>query len=445
MQKNNYLVLSSTLLALTLPSVALAGATGGATTQPATSAIAINSVWVVLAGALVFLMQAGFAMLETGMSRSKNAVNIMMKNYMDLCVGSLLFWLVGYGLMFGYNPTGWLGTNHFALNYGEDWEFTLLFFHIMFASTAATIVSGAMAERTNYFSYLFGAVGITAVIYPVLGSWIWNSNGWLKQMGFIDFAGSTVVHSLGGWCALAGVILLGPRLGRFSASGAIHQIPGHNIGMIGLGGFILWFGWFGFNAGSTLEASTNIGLIALNTQLSGAAGAVGALLTSVILRKPILISNAINGSIAGLVAITAGCATMDAQYAALTGCIGGIISVLGVLLLEKVRIDDVVGAVSVHGFAGVWGTLAAGIFLKGNMYNSDQIIVQLIGISATFIWVFFAALVMYGLIKAIFGLRVSTMHEQRGLDITEHGEIAYPEFTHDAAYKAEHLPHLQKL
>jgi len=445
MQKiTRQLILSSTL-ALVIPSAALAGAVGGAVTQPTASTIAINSVWVVLAGALVFLMQAGFAMLETGMSRSKNAVNIMMKNYMDLCVGSVLFWLLGYGLMFGFNPTGWLGTDHFAPSDGGDWEFTLLFFHIMFASTAATIVSGAMAERTSYLSYLFGAVGITAIIYPVLGSWIWNSNGWLKQMGFIDFAGSTVVHSLGGWCALAGVILLGPRLGRFSETGTIHSIPGHNVGMMGLGGFILWFGWFGFNAGSTLEASTNIGLIALNTQLSGAMGAISALLISVILRKPILISSTVNGGIAGLVAITAGCATMDVPYAALTGFIGGIISVLGVQLLEKVRIDDVVGAISVHGFAGVWGTLAAGIFLKGNMFNGDQIIVQLIGISATFIWVFFAALIMYGLIKVTFGLRVSTMHEQRGLDITEHGEIAYPEFTHHAAYKPEHLPHLQKL
>jgi len=445
MQKiTRQLILSSTL-ALVIPSAALAGAVGGAVTQPTASTIAINSVWVVLAGALVFLMQAGFAMLETGMSRSKNAVNIMMKNYMDLCVGSVLFWLLGYGLMFGFNPTGWLGTDHFAPSDGGDWEFTLLFFHIMFASTAATIVSGAMAERTSYLSYLFGAVGITAIIYPVLGSWIWNSNGWLKQMGFIDFAGSTVVHSLGGWCALAGVILLGPRLGRFSETGTIHSIPGHNVGMMGLGGFILWFGWFGFNAGSTLEASTNIGLIALNTQLSGAMGAISALLISVILRKPILISSTVNGGIAGLVAITAGCATMDVPYAALTGFIGGIISVLGVQLLEKVRIDDVMGAISVHGFAGVWGTLAAGIFLKGNMFNGDQIIVQLIGISATFIWVFFAALIMYGLIKVTFGLRVSTMHEQRGLDITEHGEIAYPEFTHHAAYKPEHLPHLQKL
>lgn len=451
MRKINSLLTASFLslaLCIFTPTSTIAGGVSTAvasTANDSISTIAINSVWVVLAGALVFLMQAGFAMLETGMSRSKNAVNIMMKNYMDLCVGTVLFWLVGYGLMFGLNPTGWLGTDHFALGYGDDWEFTLLFFHIMFASTAATIVSGSMAERTNYLSYLIGAIGITAVIYPVLGSWIWNSNGWLKQMGFIDFAGSTVVHSLGGWCALAGVILLGPRLGRFSNTGAIHPIPGHNVGMLGLGGFILWFGWFGFNAGSTLEASTNIGLIALNTQLSGAAGAISALLTSVALRKPILISSTVNGSIAGLVAITAGCATMDVPYAALTGFISGIISVLGVLLLEKVRIDDVVGAVSVHGFAGVWGTLAAGLFLKGNMFNSDQIIVQLIGISATFIWVFFSALIMYGLIKITFGLRVSTMHEQRGLDITEHSETAYPEFTQNVAYKAENLPHLQKL
>lgn len=448
MQRNTCLTILTILglsLGLLSPSASFAGAVTSQVSNETVSILAINSVWVVLAGALVFLMQAGFAMLETGMSRSKNAVNIMMKNYMDLCVGTVLFWLVGYGLMFGTNVTGWIGTDHFALGDGDDWEFTLLFFHIMFASTAATIVSGAMAERTNYLSYLFGAIGITAVIYPVLGSWIWNDHGWLKQMGFIDFAGSTVVHSLGGWCALAGVILLGPRLGRFSESGKVHSIPGHNIGMLGLGGFILWFGWFGFNAGSTLEASTNIGLIVLNTQLSGAAGAIGAVLISVIMRKPILISSTVNGSIAGLVAITAGCATMDVPYAALTGFIGGIISVLGVLLLEKVRIDDVVGAISVHGFAGVWGTLAAGIFLKGNLFNSDQIIVQLIGISATFIWVFFAALIMYGLIKVTVGLRVSTMHEQRGLDITEHGEIAYPEFSQHAAYRAENLEQLQKI
>ena len=405
----------------------------------------IHTLWVVIAGAMVFLMQAGFAMLETGMVRAKNAVNVMMKNYMDLCVGTLLFWLVGYGLMFGNNPTGWIGTSLFGLSTAPDWDYTLIFFQIMFAATAATIVSGAMAERTNYIAYLIGTCGITAIIYPIFGSWAWNDHGWLKQLGFIDFAGSTVVHSVGGWCALAAIILLGPRLGRFAESGEVRAVPGHNLGFIAIGGFLLWFGWFGFNGGSTLAAGTNIGHILLNTHMAGAAGAVGAMLMSYATRQPVLMTNAVNGSIAGLVAITAGCATMQVPYAVLTGAIGGGLSVLGIMLLEKMRLDDVVGAVSVHGFCGAWGTLAAGLFLTGNMYDSHQVMVQLIGIGAAFAWVFFSALIMYFLISLVVNLRVTAMHEQRGLDITEHGEIGYPEFGNDAAYGSENLKDLNKL
>lgn len=404
-----------------------------------------NTIWVVISGVLVFLMQAGFAMLETGMARAKNAVNVMMKNYMDLCVGSLLFWAIGYGIMFGENPSGWFGVDHFALTNASDWDFTSLFFQIMFASTAATIVSGAMAERTNYFGYLLGAIGITAIIYPVFGSWAWNEHGWLKQMGFIDFAGSTVVHSVGGWCALAGVMLLGPRLGRFSSTGKVYAIPGHNLSLIPIGGFILWFGWFGFNGGSTLAAGTNIGLILLNTHLAGAAGAVAAVLISKLLGQSALMTNAVNGSIAGLVAITAGCASMQVPFAVATGLMGGVISVLGVIFLEKCKLDDVVGAVAVHGFCGAWGTLAAGMFLTGNLFNLHQMGVQLIGIAAAFIWVFFVAYLMYWLISMTVGLRVSAMHEQRGLDITEHGEVGYPEFSHEAAYRAENIKDLAKL
>ncbi len=406
---------------------------------------AIHTLWVVVAGAMVFLMQAGFAMLETGMVRAKNAVNVMMKNYMDLCVGSLLFWLVGYGLMFGNNPTGWYGTNLFGLSAAPDWDYTLIFFQTMFAATAATIVSGAMAERTNYIAYLLGTMGITAFIYPVFGSWVWNANGWLAEMGFIDFAGSTVVHSVGGWCALAAIILLGPRLGRFSDKGEPRDLPGHNLGFIAIGGFLLWFGWFGFNGGSTLAAGANIGHILLNTHLAACAGAVGALAMSLCLRKPALMTSGVNGSIAGLVAITAGCASMQIPYAVLTGLIGGALSVLGAMLLEKLRLDDVVGAVSVHGICGIWGTLAAGLFLTGNMYDPHQIMVQLIGIGAAFVWVFFVSLLMYGAISIFFTLRVSTMHEQRGLDITEHGEIGYPEFGNDTVYASENLKDLKKL
>lgn len=405
----------------------------------------INTLWVLIAGAMVFLMQAGFAMLETGMVRAKNAVNVMMKNYMDLCVGTLLFWLVGYGLMFGDNPTGFYGTTLFGLASAPNWDYTLLFFQIMFAATAATIVSGAMAERTNYMAYLIGTMGITAFIYPIFGSWAWNDHGWLKQMGFIDFAGSTVVHSVGGWCSLAGIMLLGPRLGRFSDKGEVRAIPGHNLGFIAIGGFLLWFGWFGFNGGSTLAAGANVGHILLNTHMAGAAGAVAAMLTSLITRQPALMTNAVNGSIAGLVAITAGCASMQVPYAVLTAAIGGSLSVLGIIWLEKMRLDDVVGAVSVHGLCGAWGTLAAGLFLTGNMFDTHQIMVQMIGIGAAFVWVFFSAFVMYYLISLVVDLRVSTMHEQRGLDITEHGEIGYPEFGNDAAYSTENIKELKKL
>jgi ammonium transporter, Amt family len=405
----------------------------------------INTVWVLIAGAMVFLMQAGFALLESGMSRTKNAVNVMMKNYMDLCVGTILFWLVGYGLMFGDNPSGFFGTNLFALAKASDWTFNLLFFQTMFAATAATIVSGAMAERTNYVAYLFAACGVTAIIYPVYGSWAWNGQGWLNQMGFIDFAGSTVVHSVGGWCALAGIMVLGPRLGKFGPKGEPRNLPGHNLSYVAVGGFLLWFGWFGFNGGSTLEAGTNLGLILLNTHLAGAAGAVGALLISYLLRQPAFLGAGVNGSIAGLVAITAGCASMEVPYAILTGAVGGAISILGVKLLEKMRLDDVVGAVAVHGFAGAWGTLAAGMFLVGNLFDVKQMTVQLIGIGAAFVWVFCSAMLMFWIISKIVGLRVSTQHEQRGLDITEHGEVGYPEFGFESAYSAEKVKDLERL
>ncbi|CAG0995082.1 Ammonium transporter [Methylophilaceae bacterium] len=411
----------------------------------AVPADAIHTLWIVVAGAMVFMMQPGFAMLESGMARAKNAVNVMMKNYMDICVGALLFWALGYGLMFGANPSGWIGTDLFAMSEGGGLDYTLLFFQIMFAATAATIVSGAMAERTNYFGYLVGAMGITAVIYPVFGSWVWNEGGWLKQMGFIDFAGSTVVHSVGAWCALAGIMILGPRLGRFGNNGETHMIPGHNLGFVAIGGFLLWFGWFGFNGGSTLLVGTDIGPIVLNTHMAGAAGAVGALFMSSLTRQPALLTNAVNGSIGGLVAITAGCATMDIPYAVLTGFIGGLVTVLGFIFMEKMQYDDVVGAVSVHGFAGVWGTMAAGIFLKGNMFDADQIMVQLLGVSVAFLWVFFSAYLMYTVISKTIGLRVSTMHEQRGLDITEHGEVGYPEFNRDVAYLSEHVKELHKI
>ncbi|CAA0090439.1 Ammonium transporter [Zhongshania aliphaticivorans] len=399
---------------------------------------ATDMVWLVTASALVFLMQAGFALLESGMSRTKNSLNVVMKNYMDVCIGTLIFWALGYGFMFGSNPSGLIGTDLFLLNESDPTSYGTLLFQTMFAATAVTIASGAMAERTRFDAYLIGAIIITAIIYPIFGSWVWNADGWLAKMGFIDFAGSTVVHSVGAWCALAGVIILGPRLGRFDRQGKPRELRGHNLTFVALGGFILWFGWFGFNGGSTLSASADIGLINLNTQLAAAAGACATMILSVIMRKPILLTDTINGSLAGLVAITAGCASMLPAYAVLTGAIGGVICTLGGKLMLKMHLDDVVGAVSVHGFAGAWGTLAAGIFFTGNMFDSKLITVQLIGIAACFIWTFCCALIMYFIIDVLMGLRAPAQHEQRGLDLSEHAEIGYPEFnTGNIAYTAE--------
>lgn len=396
-----------------------------------------DMVWLATASALVFLMQAGFALLESGMSRAKNALNVVMKNYMDVCVGSLIFWAVGYGLMFGSNHSGWFGTDNFFLDSADLGTWGFLLFQMMFAATAVTIASGAMAERTRYNGYLIGALVITGVVYPVFGSWVWNADGWLAKMGFIDFAGSTVVHSVGAWCALAGVLVVGPRLGRFDKTGKPREIRGHNLTLVALGGFILWFGWFGFNGGSTTAASESIGLINLNTQLAACAGAVGTILVSVLSRRPILLTDTVNGSLAGLVGITAGCATMTPAYAIITGLVAGMIASLGTRLLLRLRIDDVVGAIPVHGFAGVWGTLAAGLFFMDDPFNANRVTVQFLGVLSAFIWTFGAALLTYVLIAMFTGLRASAMHEQRGLDLSEHAEIGYPEFAAETAYTAE--------
>lgn len=401
----------------------------------------MDTVWLVTAGSLVFFMQAGFALVEGGMVRAKNSVNVIMKNYVDACFGAIAFWMVGYGLMFGDNFTGWFGESHYLLGNAAHLDYSLLFFQTMFAATAATIASGALAERIEYKAYLVGSVLVTAIIYPVFGSWTWGSlyhgTGWLKEMGFIDFAGSTVVHSIGGWVALAGIIVLGPRLGKFSSEGEIRTIRGHNLPMVALGGFILWLGWFGFNGGSTAAASVDIGLIVLNTHLSGAAGAIGAMVTMSVLRQPILLTNTVNGSIAGLVAITAGCATMEPMFAVLTGALAGVLMILAAMLLELLRLDDVVGAVSVHAFGGAWGTLAAGLFYAGDMFNINKIYVQLLGIFAAFAWAMLAALIMYFVISKLMGLRASTMDEQRGLDFTEHAEVGYPEFQKEVMHQVQ--------
>lgn len=406
---------------------------------------AVDTLWVVASAALVFFMQAGFALLESGMARSKNAVNVLMKNYMDACVGGMIFWLVGFGLMFGQNLSGWFGTTLFALDSPKPWDWTFLLFQMMFAATSTTIASGAMAERIHFRAYLIGACIISGLIYPIFGSWAWGGygggDGWLKALGFIDFAGSTVVHSIGGWCALAGIMVLGPRLGRFSPEGEPRTIPGHNLSLVALGGFILWFGWFGFNGGSTLTADVSIGKILANTHLAACAGAVGSALFNALLGRPTLLTTTVNASIGGLVAITAGCATMDAGFAILTGLIAGIITNFGPNLLVKMRLDDVVDAVSVHGFCGVWGTLAAGLFFSGDLFNLNRIAVQALGIVAALIWGLGMAWITYLLIALTIGIRSTPLHEQRGLDFTEHSEIGYPEFQQPRTFNPEGLHH----
>lgn len=431
-----YLLLSVLLLLICFPQT-------GFTAEYADRA-GTDMAWIAIAAALVFIMQLGFAMLESGMARTKNAVNVLMKNFMDLCVGTLMFWCVGYGLMFGSNPSGFWGTDHFfpeSITAELGWGFLL--FQIMFAATATTIASGAMAERTKFIGYLIGAIIITGFIYPMFGSWAWNEDGWLAKMGFIDFAGSTVVHSVGGWCALAGIIVIGARLGRFDNEGRPREIRGHSLNLVALGGFLLWFGWFGFNGGSTLAVSSDIGLINLNTQLSAVACACATMILALMLGRPILLTDTVNACLAGLVAITAGCASMSPLYALLTGAIAAVFYMGGQYLLLKLQLDDVVGAVAVHGFAGVWGTLAAGLFFQGDMFNWDRVLVQAIGVAVAFLWVLFTALTMYLLISVLWGLRADPLQEQRGLDLSEHAEVGYPEFSTQKAYNAQRASQLE--
>jgi Amt family ammonium transporter len=408
---------------------------------------AANTLWTLLAAVLVFFMQAGFAMVEAGFTRAKNAVNIMMKNLMDFSVGSLLFWIVGFGLMFGNSAGGFIGTDGFFLSDASvgdtgEWNYTFFLFQTVFAATAATIVSGAMAERTKFTSYLLYSLVITGIIYPISGHWAWGSlfhgNGWLEKLGFIDFAGSTVVHSVGGWCALAGAMVLGPRIGKYSADGSPRPIAGHNIPIAALGVFILWMGWFGFNAGSTTTADLSIGRIAMVTNIAAATGALTAMFTAwKLLGKPDA-SMALNGVLAGLVAITAGCANVSPLSAVIIGGIGGILVVLSVLWVDrKLKIDDPVGAFSVHAVNGVWGTIAVGLFAQKEFGGSEGLFfsgggsllgVQLTGVLAVAIWAFGGSYLLFTIIKKTVGLRVTRNEELRGLDIDEHGMEAYRGF-----------------
>jgi Amt family ammonium transporter len=402
-------------------------------------------VWTMVSAALVFFMQAGFAMVESGFTRAKNATNIMLKNLMDFAFGAVVFWLIGFGLMFGasngYFGSSWFAFSHMKAYDAGSWPFTFFCFQMVFAATAATIVSGAMAERTKFVSYLIYSIVISAFIYPISGGWAWNglfgdyndgTAGWLENLGYIDFAGSGVVHLCGGAAALAGAMALGPRTGKFGPNGEPRAIPGHNLPMGMLGVFILFFGWIGFNAGSTTAATSDIGWIAMNTFLAGGAGAIAAMLTSWFVFKKPDMSFTANGVLAGLVGITAPCDTASPGGSVIIGLVAGALVVGSALFLENVlKVDDPVGAVSVHGTCGIWGVLAAGIpFLaKANgEITWANFGVQIIGALSYALWPFITCFILFTILKATVGLRVTPEEELEGLDIGEHGNVAYPDF-----------------
>lgn len=400
----------------------------------------INTVWVLITAFLVFFMQAGFAFLEAGSTNEKNTVSILMKNVLDFAVGTLAFWAFGYALMYG-NGTGLIGTSAFFL-IGMDYDgdvpgLAFWLFQLMFAGTAATIVSGAMAERTRFVVYLAISVVMTGLIYPVFGHWTWSGQGWLAALplgdGFHDFAGSTVVHSVGGWVALVGAITVGARIGRFD--GGSNTLRGQSVPFAALGVFILWLGWFGFNPGSQLAAigsnADAIALVAANTNLAAAMGGLGSLVLVRIIEGTWRLTTTLNGVLGGLVAITAACNVVMPAWAIVIGIIGGMITVLATWWLESVQIDDPVGAVPVHLFAGIWGTLAVGLFatdtgvLMGHGFG--QLAAQLVGIVVCAAWSAGSAFIFFRLARLVVGdLRVTPLVEAQGLDAAEHGETGYP-------------------
>ena len=399
----------------------------------------MGMLWMLLSGILVFFMQAGFTLVESGMTRSKNAVNIAMKNLLDIAVGSLTYWFVGYSLMYGDTTNGWFFWSGIMQGEGAD-----LFFQTMFAATAATIVSGAIAGRTKYSTYIVFSIVMTAIIYPIAGGWEWNG-GWLNDTDgfmpaeFIDFAGSSIVHAVGGFAALVAAYMVGPRIGKF-IDGKVMPIPGHNQILATLGVFILWLGWFGFNGGSQLawggDDAVAASTVVLITNLAAAAGALGALITTWIWYGKPHLAQSLNGALAGLVSITAGCGNMTAGGAVLAGLIGGVIVVFSIEFIEKkLKIDDAIGAASVHGVVGFWGTIVVGLWgIDGDgaaigVFNgggSAQLVAQLIGGLAYVVWAVVLSFIVFGILKYTMGLRVTEEEEVAGLDISEHGSIAYP-------------------
>ena len=408
----------------------------------------VDTIWVLLGAVLVFFMQAGFAMVETGFTRAKNAGNIIMKNLMDFAIGATVYWIIGFGIMFG-SGNGFFGAidlfsrGDYSGSY-PSWAF--LIFQTVFCATAATIVSGAMAERTKFISYCFYSLIISAVIYPISGHWIWGG-GWLAQLGFVDFAGSTAVHMVGGVAALVGAKILGPRIGKYGKDGKPKAIPGHSLTLGALGVFILWMCWFGFNGASTVSATgdetlTLMSKIFVNTNLAAAIAACVTMIFTWIRYKKPDVSMTLNGALAGLVAITAGCAAVSPEGAAIIGVISGIVIVLAVELFDKVlKIDDPVGAISVHGVCGAMGTILVGLFaVDGGVFYGGGfklLGVQALGVGAVILWVVVTMTIVFYIIKATIGLRVSKQEEIEGLDIHEHGLVsAYADFVPNVAGEA---------
>lgn len=422
--------------------------------------VAVDTVWVLLAGFLVFWMNAGFALVESGFNRAKNTVNILAKNFVVFAVSSISFFVLGWGLMFG-EGNAFMGLKGLWFVGGVDNSPALLdaykgdypsmnwtgiplwakfFFQLVFAGTAATIVSGAVAERIKFHAFIIFSFILVAVLYPITGHWIWGG-GWLGSGAFRDFAGSTVVHSVGGWAALAGIIVLGPRIGKYR-DGKVYPIPGHNMTSAALGVLVLWLGWFGFNPGSTMGVGDGsaIAYVLVNTNMAAATGALGAMLTAWILLKKPDLGMILNGTLAGLVAITAPCAFVSIPAGLLIGFIAGIIVVLATLMMDKLKLDDPVGAVPVHLINGIWGTLALGIFYNNDVATNVAALAtdkgalaqtweQLVGIVAVGAFILSASLVLWFILKFTVGVRVSEEEEVEGLDIGEHGNEAYPNFT----------------
>jgi Amt family ammonium transporter len=384
---------------------------------------AVDQVWLVVAAILVMFMQAGFALVEAGFTQAKNAGNIIMKNVMDFSVGSIVYWAVGFALAYGGSSLGGLVAYGDVFFFNDNSRAGEWFFQVVFAATAATIISGALAGRVKFTSYLLYTPFITGLIYPVVTHWVWGG-GWLSELGFFDFAGSGVVHMLGGVAALAGVLVVGPRIGKYDSDGKPRAIPGHSLTHGALGVFILWFGWYGFNAGSTLAAvGQDIATPAVITTLGAGAGAIGAMYASwMVLGKPD-VGFTINGVLAGLVGITAGAASLGFGTAILVGAIAGALMVGSVIVIERLGVDDPVGAISVHGTAGLWGLIAVALFS-----GDASLVPQLIGATAIIAWAFGVSYGVFKLIDVVVGMRVTAEEELTGLDRSEHGSDAYPEF-----------------